>query len=57
MAAPRAVVKLADLLRMGGIRPLNLTVKQGDHVKIVLSAPAGAWAKGVPEMAISLSIK
>jgi len=57
IAAPRAVARLADLLRMGGVRPLNLTVNPGDHVKIVLSDPAGAWAKGMPEMAISLNIR
>ncbi len=57
MAAPRAVVRLADLLRMGCKRPLNLTLSAGVRVKVVLSDPAGVWAKGAPEMAISFNIK
>lgn len=56
MVVPRATVKLADLLRMGGIRPLNITVNPGDHVKIVLSDPAGAWDKSVPDMEVSLKV-
>jgi Ca-activated chloride channel family protein len=39
-SAPRARVKLADLARQGGRRPLNLV---GQHVRIVLVDPKGAW--------------
>jgi Ca-activated chloride channel family protein len=39
-SAPRARVKLADLARQGGRRPLNLV---GQHVRIVLVDPNGAW--------------
>jgi Ca-activated chloride channel family protein len=40
LAAPRARVQLADLVRQGGVRPLNLRRGPGQRVRIVL---AGRW--------------
>ena len=46
---PRARVRLADLVRRRGERPLNLRVGPGQAVRIVLADPAGAWARGRPD--------
>ena len=46
LAAPRARVRVADLLRQGGERPLNLTWGAGQPLRIVLHDPQGAWASG-----------
>jgi Ca-activated chloride channel family protein len=47
LAAPRARVRLADLVRQGGVRPLNLLRSSGQRVRIILADPAGTWA-GTP---------
>ena len=44
MATPRAVVKIADLIRQRGVRPLNILVDGA--VKVVLVDPAGDMGKG-----------
>lgn len=54
LAAPRARVKLVDVLRQGGRRPLNLRRGAGEPVRLVLADPSGAWAKGVPALEIVL---
>ena len=54
LAAPRASVRLVDLLRHGGERPLNLSKLPGDAVVIVLEDSAGAWADGAPRMEVVL---
>lgn len=46
LSAPRARVRLADLVRQGGERPLNLAWRQGQVLRVVLVDPAGAWAQG-----------
>jgi Ca-activated chloride channel family protein len=53
---PRATVRLADLLRAGGERPLNLRRSRGEIVRIVLHDPDGAWAAGAPRMTVSVAI-
>ena len=55
MALPRARIRLADLVRLGGGRPLNLRKKRGQVVRIVLVDPNGAWAAAAPEITISLA--
>ena len=45
---PRARVRLADLVRRRGERPLNLRVGPGQAVRIVLADPAGARAPRRP---------
>jgi hypothetical protein len=52
--APRARVRLADLVRRRGERPLNLRVGPGQAVRIVLADPAGAWARGAPRIEVAL---
>ena len=51
---PRARVRLADLVRRRGERPLNLRVGPGRAVRIVLADPAGAWARGAPRIEVAL---
>jgi len=55
MAAPRAKVGLADLLRQGGMRPLNIRYAAGQAVRLVLTDPNGAWAKSAPPMLVFLA--
>ncbi|HUV94373.1 MAG TPA: VIT domain-containing protein [Anaerolineae bacterium] len=54
LSSPRARVRLADLLRRRGERPLNLFRRPGQVVRIVLVDPASAWARGAPEMSLGL---
>ena len=55
LAAPRARVRLADLIRHGGERPLNLRREAGQVVRLVLADPAGAWATAAPALKVSQS--
>lgn len=55
MAAPRARVRLADVVRAGGERPLNVAVRAGDRVQLVLVDPAGAWAAEAPHLVVELT--
>ncbi|HZS01277.1 MAG TPA: VIT and VWA domain-containing protein [Chloroflexota bacterium] len=54
LAAPRARVALADLVRQGGERPLNLRWQPGQPLRLVLRDPAGVWAGGAPALEVSL---
>jgi hypothetical protein len=54
LAAPRARVSLADLVRQGGERPLNVRRQPGQVVRIVLLDPNGAWAAGAPSLEVAL---
>ncbi|MCC2668439.1 MAG: Vault protein inter-alpha-trypsin [Armatimonadetes bacterium] len=54
MASPRATVRLSDLLRQGGKRPLNLRRSAGQRVRIVLADPNGAWATAAPPIQVTL---
>ena len=55
LAMPRARIRLADLVRLGGKRPLNLAVKAGEVVRVVLVDPKGVWAGGAPAIAVRIS--
>ena len=57
LAAPRARVKLADVLRQGGRRPLNIRLAAGQPVRLTLADPSAAWKGGVPAMEIVLGWK
>jgi Ca-activated chloride channel family protein len=57
LASPRARVKLADVLRLGGRRPLNVRCEAGEPVRLVLADPSGAWTGGTPAMEIVLGWK
>jgi Ca-activated chloride channel family protein len=54
LASPRARVKLENVLRQGGRRPLNLRHAAGEPIRMVLSDPAGAWKSGIPPLEIVL---
>jgi Ca-activated chloride channel family protein len=55
LSQPRARVRLADLLRQGGRRPVNLRRRPGERVRIVLLDPAAAWAGGAPSWELRLA--
>jgi Ca-activated chloride channel family protein len=52
LAEPRARIRLADLLRQGGARPLNIRRAGNSVVRLVLVDPNGAWAAGRLSVAI-----
>jgi hypothetical protein len=54
MATPRAKVKLVDLVRQGGARPLNLSRKRGEALRLALVDPAGVWSEGAPHIEVAL---
>jgi Ca-activated chloride channel family protein len=54
--APRARVRLADIVRAGGARPLNLRWRSGQLLRLVLSDPAGAWAQTPPQLRVELGV-
>lgn len=54
LSSPRARVSLADLLRQGGERPLNLSWRPGDVVRLVLLDPSGAWRSSAPAIEVTL---
>ena len=47
-------VRLADIVRQRGQRPLNLRKMPGQVVRLVLVDPAGAWAQDAPRMEVRL---
>jgi Ca-activated chloride channel family protein len=53
-ASPRARVRLADLVRQRGERPLNVRKRPGQAVRLVLADPAGAWGGGAPRLEVAL---
>jgi len=55
VAVPRARIRLADLMRLGGKRPLNLAVKTGEVVRIVLVDSKGVWAAGAPSITVRIA--
>jgi Ca-activated chloride channel family protein len=54
LSQPRARVRLVDLIRQGGQRPLNLTRRSGQCLRIVLTDPNGAWSQNPPPIEVSL---
>lgn len=55
MALPRARIRLADLVRLGGARPLNLRKGPGQAVRVVLVDPNGAWAADTPGITVAVA--
>lgn len=55
LAAPRARVRVADLLRLGGERPLHLAWAAGQTLRVALHDPRGAWAQHAPKLELELS--
>lgn len=56
LAAPRARVRLADLLGQGGERPLNLRRAPGQAVRIVLQDPDGVWSGDPPRFEVAVCL-
>jgi len=54
LATPRARVKLADLVRQGGARPLNLSRNPDEVLQLVLVDPSGAWSQDAPHIEVVL---
>jgi len=54
MSSPAARVRLTDIVRQGGSRPLNVAKPAGAAIRIVLEDPAGAWSAGAPHIELSL---
>jgi Ca-activated chloride channel family protein len=57
LATPRARVKLADLVRQGGARPLNLARKPGQALRLALADPAGVWLANSPRIEVALEFE
>jgi Ca-activated chloride channel family protein len=53
-ATPRARVRLADVMRQGGSRPLNIRRRPGQHVRVVLMDATGAWVSAAPALTVTL---
>jgi Ca-activated chloride channel family protein len=56
-SAPRGRVKLADIIRQGGRRPLNIEWRSDQRVQLALADPAGAWRKDPPHLQINLGVR
>ena len=54
MALPRARIRLADLVHLGGKRPLNLRVRAGGLVRVVLVDGNGVW--GVTSLDVRIHV-
>jgi hypothetical protein len=54
LAQPRARFRLADVIRLGGSRPLNVRRERGEPVQVVLVDPNGAWVHDTPRLSLSL---
>jgi Ca-activated chloride channel family protein len=52
--SPRARVRLADLLRQGGERPLNVRRQAGQVIRVVLQDANGAWASSAQRLEVRL---
>ncbi len=55
-AAPRARVGLADILRSGGTRPLNIFWEPGHRICLVLHDPARSWRKHAPTLRVTVDV-
>lgn len=54
-AAPRVRIRVRDLLRQGGRRPLNLRFEADHLVRLVLRDPDGAWAESAPSIEVTVA--
>jgi Ca-activated chloride channel family protein len=54
LAVPRAKVRLVDLIRQGMKRPLHLSRRAGQMVRVVLLDPNGAWKQSAPKIEVLL---
>ena len=56
LSVPRARVRVIDILRSGGTRPLNIHWQPGQSVRLELIDPAGAWRDAAPSMRVTLGL-
>ena len=54
LSTPRARVRLSDLMRQGGARPLNIHRAAHHVVRLVLEDANGAWTQQAPELSVTL---
>ncbi len=54
LSSPRAKVRLADVVRQRGERPLNLLKQPGQVVRLVLFAPDGVRIRTAPKIEVAL---
>jgi Ca-activated chloride channel family protein len=54
LATPRARARLADVMRQGGSRPLNIRRQPGQRVRLVLADPSASWASEAPALAVTV---
>ena len=57
LASPRARVRLVDIVRQGGQRPLNILRQAGQVVRLVLADPAGTWKHVAPKFEVALGCR
>jgi Ca-activated chloride channel family protein len=57
LSSPRARVRLADIVRQGGRRPLNIDWRKGARVQLALADPARAWRTAAPHLRITLGVQ
>lgn len=55
LAAPRMRVRLADIIRQGGTRPVNLQRASGERVILTVADPNRAWLAGSPRFEVFLA--
>ncbi len=53
LSSARAEVRLTDVMRRRGERPLNVSKRAADVVRVVLEDPAGAWEKRAPKIEVT----
>ncbi|HEX3150636.1 MAG TPA: VIT and VWA domain-containing protein [Gemmataceae bacterium] len=54
LTSPRASIRLADVLRQGGRRPLNLRRAASEELRLVIRDPEGKWHTGMPAVTMVL---
>ncbi|MGH2369337.1 MAG: hypothetical protein ACRDI2_14180, partial [Chloroflexota bacterium] len=55
LSSPRARVRLSDLLRQGGERPLHLLRSAGQRVQLILTGASGAEPTALPPVEVRLA--
>jgi hypothetical protein len=55
LASPRATVRLVDMVRRRGQRPLNVAKTKADIVRMILVDPNGAWRESTPMVEVALA--
>ena len=56
LSQPRAKVRLIDIARMRGKRPLNVMRASNDPVRLVLADPNGAWKSKSMRLEVTLQV-